>query len=108
MAVIADDYHDNLGLNREQAKLMLQRLFFGVQGLRVDLVDVAEPILDLSDVGGTATVSLSVVVSGSWQDQALYLMGLPDTPRRLTLVLKKEKRDWLVTDVTGLQVPALQ
>ena len=108
MGVIAEGYHDNLGLNREQAKLMLQRLFFGVQGLRVDLVEVAEPALELTDAGGTARVVLSVVVSGAWQDQTLYLMGLPDQPKRLTLVLKKEKRNWLVTEVTGLQVPALQ
>ena len=108
MGVIAEGYHDNLGLNRERAKLMLQRLFFGVQGLRVDLVDVAEPVLELSDGGGTATVSLLVVVSGGWQDQVLYLMGRPDEAKRLTLTLAKENGDWLVTKVDGLQIPSLE
>jgi len=106
ISLMSPDYHDDLGLTVESVRPMLQRLFLGVQGLRVEIRDQT-----LSDLSGgaeaTAHLSLAVVVSGAVQGQPLYLMGTPSQPERLTLTVVKEGRHWLVREVQGLRLPEL-
>jgi len=105
ISLMSPDYHDDLGLTVESVRPMLQRLFLGVQGLRVEIRDQT-----LSDLTGgaeaTAHLSLAVVVSGALQGQPLYLMGTPSQPARLTLTVVKEGRHWLVREVQGLRQSA--
>jgi hypothetical protein len=108
MAVISPMYHDNVGLNYDGAHRMLQRLFLGVEAIRVDLSALSRPVFDRSVADHVATVTVNVVVSGTWQGQALYLMGTPGQPVSLTLTMTKEGRRWLVREVGGLQLPALE
>jgi len=104
-ALLATDYHDNLGLTVTTIRPMIQRLFLGVGALRIEIRD--ERLFDLT--GGpeaSAQLSLAVVVSGAMQGQPLYLMGTPTQPARLTLTVIKEGRRWLVREVQGLRQPA--
>lgn len=108
MAVISPMYHDNVGLNHDGAHRMLQRFFLGVEAIRINLSALSRPVFDRSGADQVATVTVNVVVSGTWQGQALYLMGTPGQPVSLTLIMIKEGRRWLVREVGGLQLPALE
>jgi hypothetical protein len=107
LSLLSPDYHDDLGLTVTSVRPMLQRLFLGVQGLRVKIKDQA-----ISDLTGgtdaTAHVALGVVVSGGVQGQPIYLMGTPSQPARLTLTVVKEGRHWRVREVQGLRRVAIQ
>jgi hypothetical protein len=107
MKLLAPDYHDNLGLTIQSVRPMLQRLFLGVEAIRIDFGDPATPVIE----GGSppaARVELSVVVSGAVQGQPIYLLGTPDQRVPLTLVLVKQDGDWLVSGVQGLKFPELE
>jgi len=103
MAVLAPDYHDNLGLTATSVRPMIQRLFLGVQVLRVEIREQTLSDLDRRSTP-IAHLSLAVVVSGSVQGQPLYLMGTPNQPAHLTLTLIKDGRRWLVREVQGLHM----
>jgi hypothetical protein len=107
MGLLAPDYHDNLGLTIQSVRPMLQRLFLGVEAIRIDFGDPATPVIE----GGSppaARVELSVVVSGAVQGQPIYLLGTPGQRVPLTLALVKQDGDWLVSEVRGLRVPELE
>ena len=105
MGLLSPDYQDDLGLTADSVRPMLQRLFLGVQALRVDAAAPSPPVIPGD---GTATVSLDVAVSGSLQDQPVYLMGTPSEPARVTLTLIKDGRKWLVREVRGIRLPELE
>ena len=105
MALLAPDYQDNIGLTAQSIRPMLQRLFLGVQSIRVDVANLSGPVIGPD---GAADVSLDVAVSGSMQDQPVYLMGTPDQRARLTLTLIKDGRKWLVREVDGIRLPELE
>jgi len=107
MGLLAPDYHDDLGLTIESVRPMLQRLFLGVEAIRIDLGELSPPVIQQGAVTPTAELSLAVTVSGALQGQPLYLMGTPDQRARLTLVLVKQDGDWLVSEVRGLVLPDL-
>lgn len=107
MGLLAPDYHDNLGLTIESVRPTLQRLFLGVEAIHIDIAELSPPAVETIGPTPTARVSLAVAVSGSLQGQPLYLMGTPDQRVRVTLVLTKQGRDWLVSSVEGLRLPEL-
>jgi hypothetical protein len=105
MSLLAPDYHDNLGLNAQSVRPMLQRLFFAVQGLRIDVRSQSRPVLSVSGDHRTATVTLAVAVSGAVQGQPVYLMGTPSEPAGVTVTLTQDGRRWLISGVSGLSPP---
>jgi ribosomal protein L31 len=108
MELLAHDYHDNLGLNEQSVRPMLQRLFFAVPGLHIDVKSQSHPVFNGSGSHRTATVTLSVVVSGSVQGQPSYLMGAPSEPADATVTLTQDDRKWLISEVSGLIRPQLE
>ena len=108
MVLVSPGYHDNLGFDYEQARLMLQQFFFSVDELRVELSGLSVPAPELSDSNQRATVEIDVAVSGSWQGQALYFMGSHTQPRHLTVRLIKQDRHWLIDEISGLEIPSLE
>ena len=108
MGLLAPDYHDNLGLNTQSVRPMLQRLFFAVPGLHIDVKSQSHPVFNDSGNHRTATVTLSVVVSGSVQGQPSYLMGTPSEPADAVVTLTKDDRTWLISEVSGLIRPQLE
>ena len=103
--LLSPDYQDNLGLTAQSVRPMLQRLFLGVQSIRVDVANLSVSVIGPD---GTAGVSLDAAVSGSLQDQPVYLMGTPDQRARVTLTLIKDGRTWLVREVDGIRLPELE
>jgi hypothetical protein len=108
MAVLAPDYHDNLGFTAQSVRPILQRLFFGVEGLRIEVLSQSLPVMAPSGEPRTATVTLAVAVSGGVQGQPVYLMGMPSAPAVVTITLRQDGRRWLISGVTGLMRPQLE
>jgi hypothetical protein len=108
MAVLAPDYHDNLGFTAQSVRPILQRLFFGVEGLRIDVRSQSLPVMAPSGEPRTATVTLAVAVSGAVQGQPVYLMGMPSAPAEVTITLRQDGRKWLISGVAGLVRPQLE
>lgn len=105
MGLLAPDYQDDLGLTEQSVRPMLQRLFLGVESIRVGATILSPPEIRGD---GTANVALDVAVSGALQGQPIYLMGTPTEPARVTLILVKEGRRWLVREVQGLRLPEVE
>jgi len=103
MAVLSPAYRDNFGLDIQSVKPMLQRLFFAVEGLRIDVRSQSRPRLSPSGEEQTATVVLAVAVSGSVQGRPVYLMGTPSAPVEVTVTLTRDGRTWLISEVAGLE-----
>jgi len=108
MAVLAPDYHDNLGFTAQSVRPILQRLFFGVEGLRIEVRRRSLPVIVPSGEHRTATVTLAVAVSGAVQGQPVYLMGTPSAPVEVTVALTQDGRKWLISEVDGLARPPLE
>jgi hypothetical protein len=106
--LLAPDYHDNLGLNAQSVRPVLQRLFFTVQLLHIDVRSQSRPVLSLSGEHRTATVTLAVAVAGAAQGPPVYLMGTPSQPVEVTVTLTQEGRTWLISEVSGLIRPRLE
>jgi len=81
---------------------MLQRLFFAVEGLRIDVRSRSRPVMAPSGEPPSATVTLAVAVSGSVQGQPVYLMGTPSAPVEVTVTLTRDGRTWLISEMAGL------
>jgi len=108
MGLLTHDYHDNLGLNAQSVRPMLQRLFFAVQGLHINVKTQSRPVFSVSGSHRTATVSLAVAVSGAVQGQPSYLMGTPSEPVEASVTLTQDGRTWLISEVSGLIRPQLE
>jgi len=108
MAVLAPDYHDNLGFTAQSVRPMLQRLFFSFEGLRIDVRSRSLPVIVPAGESRTATVTLAVAVSGAVQGQPVYLMGTPSAPVEVTVALTQDGRKWLISEVDGLARPPLE
>lgn len=108
MAVLAPDYHDNLGFDMQSVRPMLQRLFFGVEGLHIDVRNQSRPLFAASGDHRTVTVTLAVAVSGSVQGQSVYLMGTPSKPVEVAVTLTQDGRRWLISEVAGLYRPQFE
>ncbi len=102
MAVLAPDYRDNLGFNVQSVRPILQRLFFAVEGLHIDVRSQSRPLFATADDHRTATVTLAVAVSGAVQGQPVYLMGTPSEPIEVTITLRQDGRTWLISEISGL------
>lgn len=105
MSLLTPDYHDNLGLNAQSVRPMLQRLFLTIQVLRIDVRSQSLPVLNLSGEHRRATVTLAVAVAGASQGQPVYLMGTPSRPVKVTVTLTQDGRTWLISEVSGLIRP---
>jgi hypothetical protein len=108
MGLLTRDYHDNLGLNAQSVRPMLQRLFFAFQGLHIDVKSQSRPVFNVSGSHRTAAVTLAVTVSGAVQGQPIYLMGTPSEPAEATVTLTQDGRTWLISEVSGLIHPRLE
>jgi len=108
MAVLAPDYHDNLGSTIDTVRPTAQRLFLAVQGLHIDVRSRSEPRVAQAGDHRIATVRLAVVVSGAVQGEPFYLMGTPSEPIEVTIVLVQDGRKWLVRELSGLPRPRVE
>lgn len=108
MGLLSHDYHDNLGLDAQSVRPMLQRLFFAFQGLHIDVRSQSRPVFSVSGSHRTAAVTLAVAVSGAVQGQPSYLMGTPSEPVEATVTLTQDGRTWLISEVSGLIRPQLE
>ncbi|MBI3620845.1 MAG: hypothetical protein HY208_01455 [Nitrospirae bacterium] len=107
MAVLAPEYHDNLGFTAQSVRPILQRLFFAVEGLRIEVRSRSLPVI-ASGEPRTAAVTLAVAVSGAVQGQPVYLMGTPSEPVEVTVAFVQQGRKWLISEVSGLMRPQLE
>jgi len=98
MRHFSSQYKDNRGNNFLVIFQMVKRTFEQVAEIQVRVEDVSVVV-----TGEQAFVTLSVATTARGQGQVLYPFGREDSPEHPRITFRKERFDWKIVQVEGVE-----
>jgi hypothetical protein len=101
---ISPDYRDSLGFDFALMRRLLERAYDEFDQPRIELAD--PPAIQVK--GRQAVVQAQLRLTAIYQGRRNYLLGNPDHPNGVLLILDKSADSWKVSRIEGLRPLSLE